>query len=335
MKYIPFDEAKQTLAFILEKTGFSTADAAYLAHTFANNTLEGVESHGLNRFPRFMASVKSGDVQPTADIERISALGGLELWDAHLCAGPLVASRAMAKACHLAKTSGIAMVSVRNSSHWQRAGRYAWEAAEKNMVSILFTNTCQNLPAWGALDAQLGNNPMAIGIPRKKGAVVVDLSMSQFAYGRLEIAAQKGEKMPTAGGFDKQGRLTDDPNDILETRRVLPMGMWKGAALSLVLDMMAAGLSLGRTVHQIGNPSDGEKGLSQAYIAIHYTGLVDEAEAQTRFDDAVAALKASLPDHESSPVRYPGEKLPQIVKTHLKNGLPVHDSIWQAIIQYA
>lgn len=334
MKYIPYDEARQTLNAILKKAGFSIADADYLAHVFAHNSLEGVSSHGLNRFARFMASVQKGEVQTGAEIERVNAFGGLEVWDAHLCAGPLVASKAMGRACELAKQNGIALVSVRNSNHWQRAGRYAWEAVEKNMMSILFTNTCRNLPAWGAMDAQLGNNPMALGIPRHKGAVVVDLSMSQFAYGRLEIAAQKGEKLPAMGGFDTQGHLTDDPKAILQTRRVLPMGMWKGAALSLVLDMMAAGLSLGRTVHQIGNPSEGEKGLSQTYIAVNYAGLVSESEAQLRFDDAVMALKASLPEDEAIPVRYPGENLSQVAKINLENGLPVHESIWQAIMQY-
>ena len=333
--YIAYEEALRVTRAALLRAGFTPEKAERLSGVFCQNTLEGVASHGLNRFPRFIREAITGVVDVHAEPECVAALGGMEVWDGHFGPGPLIAEAAMARALALAKTHGIACVSVRNANHWQRAGRYGWQAVHAGMIGMLWTNTCQNLPAWGAKDCQLGNNPFVLAIPRKKGPVVVDMSMSQFAYGRLEIAKQNGEKLPIPGGFDRDGNLTDDPSAILETRRPLPIGYWKGAAMSLALDMIAAGTSLGRTVHQIGPAGPTERGLSQVFIALNYAGLVGESEAQARFDDAVEALLASVPAEEGTPVRAPGGNMKRIVEKNLQNGMPVNEKTWNAILELA
>lgn len=331
MPYIAYDEALRVCRAALLKAGFTPEKAERLSGVFCQNTLEGVASHGLNRFPRFVKEAGNGVVDVNAEPETVAALGGMEVWDGHFGPGPLIAEKAMDRAIELARTHGVACVTVRNSNHWQRAGRYGWQAANAGMIGMLWTNTCQNLPAWGAKDAQLGNNPFVLAIPRKKGAVVVDMSMSQYAYGKLEIARQNGEKLPIPGGFDRDGSLTHDPAAILETRRPLPIGYWKGAAMSLALDMIAAGTSLGRTVHMIG-PAGEEKGLSQIFIVLNYTGLVGEEEAQKRFDDAVEAMLSSEPADPEKPVRAPGGNIRSIVENNLQNGMYVNDKTWNMIL---
>ena len=335
MKYIAYEETLRVTRAALLKAGFTPEKAERLSGVFCQNTLEGVSSHGLNRFPRFVQESTTGVVDVNAEPECVAALGGMEVWDGHFGPGPLIAEAAMGRAIELAKTHGIACVTVRNSNHWQRAGRYGWQAANAGMIAMLWTNTCQNLPAWGASDCQLGNNPFVLAIPRKKGAVVVDASMSQFAYGRLEIASQNGEMLPAPGGFDKDGNITADPAAILETRRPIPMGYWKGAAMSLALDMIAAGTSLGRTVHMIGPMGPTERGLSQVYIVMNYAGLVGEDEAQSRFDDAVEGLLSSQPVDPEKPVRAPSGNIKKTVERNLKNGLPVNDKTWEKILELA
>ena len=335
MIYIAYDEALRVTRAALLKAGFTPEKAERLSGVFCQNTLEGVASHGLNRFPRFVREAKTGVVDVHAEAERVGALGGMESWDGHFGPGPLIAEAAMGRAIELAKTHGISCVSVRNANHWQRAGRYGWQAVNAGMIGMLWTNTCQNLPAWGAKDCQLGNNPFVLAIPRQKGPVVVDMSMSQFAYGRLEIAKLSGEKLPIPGGFDREGKLTDDPAAILETRRPLPIGYWKGAAMSLALDMIAAGTSLGRTVHMIGPAGPTERGLSQVFIAINYAGIAGEEAAQSRFDDAVEALLASEPADADKPVRAPSGNVKRIVEKNLRDGLPVNEETWNAILQLA
>lgn len=335
MLYIPFDEAASTMKGIMEKNGFDTETAALLADVFARNTLEGVVSHGINRFPRFMGNVARGEVKAAEKPEKVSGLGGLEVWDGHLAAGPLIATKAMDRACELAKTNGVACVAVRNSNHWMRPGRYGFQAVNHGMIGILWTNTCRNLPAWGATDAHLGNNPFIMGIPREKGPVVIDLSMGQYAYGKLEIAKLDGKRLPIIGGYDKEGNLTDDPAAILESNRILPMGYWKGTAMSLALDMIAAGLSMGRTVEAIGRPDQGESGLSQVFMAINYEGVVGKEAAQQRFDEAVDALLSSTPVDPEHPVRYPGQNVAKVAAKNMETGLPIHEETWATITAMA
>ena len=331
MLYLPFEELVQTLCSALERAGFDGARAARLADVFARNSLEGVYSHGVNRFPRFLNSVASGAVDRDAVPERAAALGGMEVWDGHFGPGPLIAEDAMARAVELARTHGVACVSVRNSNHWMRPGRYGRQAAGAGMAAILFTNTSANMPAWGALDARLGNNPIVLAVPREKGPVVVDMAMSQFAYGKLEVAALAGEQLPMQGGFDENGALTRDPQAILRTKRILPTGYWKGSAMSVALDLMAAALSMGRTVSAVSRDPLEERGLSQVFLAINFRGLLPAAEVDRLLDEALQDLLASAPAPGEPPVRYPGQNLERTVRRNLENGVPVNEATWRKI----
>ena len=136
-RYIPFDEILTTLRRALEKAGFDGERAARLADVFARNSLEGVYSHGVNRFPRFLKNVREGTVDRDARPERVAGLGGMEVWDGHFGAGPLIAEDAMARAIELSRTHGIACVAVRHGNHWMRAGRYGWQAARAGVAGIL------------------------------------------------------------------------------------------------------------------------------------------------------------------------------------------------------
>lgn len=334
MLYIPFDQIQKTLAASLDKAGFDDTRAARLADVFARNSLEGVYSHGVNRFPRFLKNVQEGVVNKDAAHECIAALGGMEVWDGHFGPGPLIAEDAMDRAIALSRTHGIACVSVRNGNHWMRPGRYGWQAARAGVAGILFTNTMANMPAWGAADAHLGNNPIVLAVPREKGHVVVDMAMSQFAYGKLEVAALSGEMLPIDGGFDAEGELTRDPKAILGTRRILPTGYWKGSAMSIALDLLAAALSMGRTVSAISRDPRAERGLSQVFIAIDFRGLLPAGEVDALLDAAIDDIKSSKPAQGGAPIRYPGEYMQRTVERNLAQGVPINEETWRAIEAY-
>jgi 3-dehydro-L-gulonate 2-dehydrogenase len=137
----------------------------------------------------------------------------------------------------LAKISGIGCVALANTNHWMRGGYYGWQAARKGVVFIGWSNTIGNMPAYGATDTRLGNNPVVISLPYQGNAIVLDMAMSQFSYGAMEAATLKGEQLPVFGGYDQNGNLTKDPSAVLETRRMLSIGYWKGAGLSLLLTL--------------------------------------------------------------------------------------------------
>ena len=88
------------------------------------------------------------------------------------------------------------------------------------------------MPAWGAKNPKLGNNPIVFATPYKGEAIVLDMAMSQFSFGAMEMAAMKEENLSVVGGYDADGQLSNDPKLILQSKRTLPIGFWKGAGLS-------------------------------------------------------------------------------------------------------
>ena len=132
-----------------------------------------------------------------------------------------------------------------------------------------------NMPAWGAKDRRIGNNPFVMAIPRSDGKhVVVDCAMSQFAYGKIEEARLKGQQLPVPGGYDRNGSITSDPREIEETWRVLPIGYWKGSGLSVAFDMIAAVLSGANAVSDIGKKYEEEIEIGRASCRERVCGMV-------------------------------------------------------------
>ena len=266
-------------------------DAKHFAEIFAGNSLDGIYSHGMNRYPRYISDMESGLCDPkVTKAEKVGGFGALEVYDAHFGVGPLIAEQMTARAIELAKAHGIACVALRNNSHWLRAGRYGLTMADAGLMGICFTNTCMNLTAWGTLEPSTGNNPITFAIPREKGSLVMDMAVSQYAYGKLEIMAQEGKMLDTPCGYDADGNPTCDPQKICESGRMMPMAMWKGSALSIMLDLCASMLSAGRTSRMIGLMSDGEKGMSQVFIAIHPAAVVDMKAVEAQMEETIAFL---------------------------------------------
>ena len=334
MVYIKYDVLVDTLKKGIIKAGLDEDRAQQLAHVFAGNSLEGVYSHGVNRYMRFITEVENGTIDINARTEVVSTFGGIEVRDAHYGIGPLNAESAMARAVELSKVHGIACVAVRNTNHWLRPGRYGWQAANAGVIGICWSNTMNNMPAWGAVDPRLGNNPIVLAIPRKKGNVVVDMAMTQFAFGKLELAKLSGEQLPMYGGYDSEGNLTTDPTEIQKTKRALPIGYWKGSSMSLALDMIAAATALGRTTAMIAAGSATEHGLTQIFIAINFRAAVDAEKADEILDTSVDYMLGSTPVDPENPVRYPGQNVEKTRKRNLENGVPIHEETWEKILNY-
>jgi len=333
MNRISFEDVQATLESVLRKLGFSASRGESCARLFAETTCDGVYTHGVNRFQRFVAMIRNGNVDVKAEPRRVAGFGALERWDGQRGPGNLNALASMERAIALSREHGVGCVALGNTNHWMRGGSYGWQAAEAGMIGICWTNTMPNLPAWGGAEPCLGNNPLVIAVPRKGGHVVLDMAMSQFSYGTLESYRTRGEKLPVDGGFDAAGKLTRDPAAIEQTQRPLPIGYWKGSGLSLVLDMMAAMTSLARATHQLSTDSLKEVGLSQVFIAINPAALGDEARLQQIADDIIASLHQSRAAEEGKKLRYPGERVLQIRAENRKLGVPVEPIVWEEILK--
>ena len=335
MIYVAYQEAVAQMAKGLERF-MDKETAVRFAEIFAGNSLDGVYSHGMNRYPRYLGDMECGlcDAKVT-EAEKISGVGGLEVWDAHFGVGPLIAAQMAERAIELAKTHGIACVALRNNSHWLRAGRYGLMMADAGMMGICMTNTCMNLTAYGAMEPSTGNNPITFAVPRKAGSLVMDMAVSQYAFGKLEIMAQEGKMLDTECGYDVDGNLTNDPKEIVKSGLMLPMALWKGSALSIMIDMMVSMLSLGRTSLEIGDPSKGEKGMSQIYICMNPAAVVDMEQAEEQMEKTIAFLNGLEPREGSRGVHAPGQNLEKIRKINSERGIPVTEETWQKILDAA
>jgi 3-dehydro-L-gulonate 2-dehydrogenase len=330
---ITFDEMKSEFKRILEKYNFENSKADKCAHIFATNSLEGVYSHGVYRFPRFISYIQKGYIKVDATAELVNTSGALEQWNGNLGPGPLNAEICTERAMELAKKNTIGCVAIANTNHWMRAGYYGWQAAKKGFALIAWTNTMPNMPAWGATDIRLGNNPLVFAVPFQNEAIVLDFAMTQFSYGKMEALKLANKQLPFVGGFNKKGELTKEPGEILDTWRALPIGYWKGAGLSLLLDIIAAILSAGNPTTEISK-MEAEMSVSQVFIAIDLKNLQNYPSIEKTINDIIEDLKNSIPENLENPIRYPGESVRKIRLENLKSGIPVMKKVWEEIQQF-
>jgi 3-dehydro-L-gulonate 2-dehydrogenase len=318
---VSYETLDNIFTTVLVKHGFTADKAALCAEIFAGNSRDGVHSHGVNRFPVFVGHVKEGLVSADAEPETTGRAGVTEYWNGNLAPGMYTATLAMRRAAALAEDNIIGFVAVKNTNHWMRGGTYGWQAAEAGYIGICATNTIANMPAWGGTAPSLGNNPLVIAIPRQQGHIVLDMAMSQFSYGKLQEYQLSGKLLPVTGGYDETGMLTNDPHKIKASRRTLPIGYWKGAGLSLMIDLLVAGLSGGRSVAQITS-SGKEFGLSQLFVCIKPQNLSESA-----IEEVIRFTKNSGQD-----IRYPGEQVLITRKKNMAEGIEIHDEIWEQVM---
>jgi 3-dehydro-L-gulonate 2-dehydrogenase len=330
---IPFERLKSEFLRILLHIGFSQSGAEKCAEIFTMNSVDGVNSHGINRFPRFVKNTLEGIIKPDAVPSFEHRFGSLEQWNGNLGPGPLMATFATDRVMELAIENGIGLVTLANTNHWMRGGTYGWQAAKKGFVIICWTNTCPNMPAWGATDPRLGNNPFVIAVPYMNEAIVLDFAMSQYSYGKMEAFRKEGKMLPYPGGFNKNGEITSDPGEILESWRVMPVGYWKGAGFSLLLDIVATILSGGQSTHQIHSCTS-EHSVSQVFIAINISTLYNFPSINNSIEKIIGDLHESNRDSSSSRIRYPGENVVELRKENLTNGIPVNSKIWNNILNF-
>jgi 3-dehydro-L-gulonate 2-dehydrogenase len=325
---IPFETMQATFLEILLKEDFTEPKARQCATIFAENSRDGVYTHGLNRFPGFIEMIKLKLVNSDAEPALESHNGLIEQWNGNLAPGMLNARFCMDRAIQLAKVNGIGCVALRNTNHWMRGGTYGWQAANEGCIGICFTNTIVNMPPWGGIDPRLGNNPLIIAVPRKDGHIVLDMAMSQYSMGKLMQYQSNDEELPLPGGYDREGKLSTSATDIIDSKRLLPVGFWKGSGLSLMLDLLVTILSQGNSTQNISN-NEKEYGISQVFISIRPAN--NEISNQLA-DQIIAYTKSSSLAEPDKPISYPGENTLNTRIRNLKEGIPVNESIWNKVL---
>jgi 3-dehydro-L-gulonate 2-dehydrogenase len=324
---IPFAQLKAEFKRVLLSINFTDSKADECAEIFAQNSRDGVYTHGLNRFPTFVGHVKDGLVKPDQEPVKEGGFGAMEQYNGNMGPGMLNARFCMDRGIALANESGIGCVAIKYTNHWMRGGTYGWQAAEAGFIGICFTNTVANVPPWGGIDPRLGNNPLVIAVPREGGHVVLDMAISQYAVGKLQQYQSNDKSLPLPGGYDSDGHLSTDAGAILKSERLLPIGFWKGSGLSLVLDLLATVLSGGNSTAKI-TQSGNEAGVSQVFICIKPSG---GGQTTALMEEIIAFTKTSAPENEDVTISYPGENTLKTREKNLSEGVLVDERIWEVV----
>ena len=336
MARIPFETVQHVVTEAFVKAGMNEQEACICARVHTESSCDGIYSHGLNRVARFVDYLKRGWVDPNAKPSLVKKLGVIEIYDGNRGPGILNAFHATDRAIAIAVGQGVGIVTLRNTTHWMRGGTYGWYAADQGYVAISWTNTESCMPSWGGKNTRLGNNPFVMAVPRKKGHIVLDMAMSQYSYGKLQVTRLKGATLPFPGGFDKEGNLTSEPGPIEESMRILPMGYWKGSGFSILLDTLAAVLSEGLATNEIDQIKQGScTGCSQVFMVFDPRQLGGEEFTDKVADSVVDYVNSSSPAENIREVLYPGESTARIRKEHRTNGILVDEGVWAEVLSLA
>jgi 3-dehydro-L-gulonate 2-dehydrogenase len=336
MARITFDEMKATIKSAFMNAGMAVGKADICAQIHTESSRDGVYSHGLNRVERFVDYIQKGWVDINAEPSLQNNLGSLEIYNGNLGPGILNARFAMNRATELAEKFGMGIVTLNNTTHWMRGGSYGWQAADKGFIAICWTNTESCMPAWGAKTIGIGNNPFIMAVPNKNGHVVLDMAMSQYSYGKLQVTRLKNETLPFPGGFDKEGNLTVVPGPIEESWRILPTGYWKGSSFAILLDIISALLSNGLSTAGIDKAGKGSCGkCNQVFIAIDPLKFNTQEFMDNILEETIQQIKSSELAEGNSEVFYPGEKSLNTRNENMKLGIPVDDGVWEKVKKLA
>lgn len=333
---IPSTIVYETIKAAFVKAGMPKHKADVCARVHMESSLDGVYSHGLNRVERFINYIKDGLVDVHTEPEIIEQMGVMEIIDGHLAPGITNALFATDRAIALAAQHGIGMVGLRNTTHWMRGGTYGKYAAEKGYIAICWTNTESCMPAWGAISCGIGNNPLVMAVPNGDRPVLLDMAMSQYSYGKLQVTRLKQEQLPYAGGFDQDGKLSTDPASIEATRRILPTGYWKGSGLAILLDIIAALLSGGKSTAAVDKANLGSCGsCAQVFILIDPYRFNSKELVEQTINETIVQIKSSIPVNADQEIFFPGERTMNTRKENLEKGILVDEGVWKTISELA
>ncbi|MEP7069761.1 MAG: Ldh family oxidoreductase [Usitatibacter sp.] len=298
-------ELERAMAAALRASGASGAMAQATARALAAAEMDGIASHGASRIPQYCGHLKNGRATGGAVPVVVRDSKGAALVDARQGLAFEACGLAVREAIRRAREFGVAYVAVTNSNHFGVAGFHIEAIAQVGLVGLGFGNSPAAMPAWGGTRALFGTNPIAAAFPRRAAApLVIDLSLSAVARGKIMVAARDGKPIPEGWAIDKHGNPTTDARAALEGS-MLPAGGVKGAMLALTVELLVCALSGAA----YGFESDSfftEEGrptrIGQAFLAIDPGALAGNEVFFERVETLIAAMT------EDPNVRLPGDR---------------------------
>jgi (2R)-3-sulfolactate dehydrogenase (NADP+) len=330
MTLLTLEQARDAVAKVLRGAGANEAMALATARALVLAEAQGLGSHGLSRVDQYATHLRNGRVAGDAVADVLHAKGGAVLVDAHEGLAFPACEFAVAEAIARARTCGIAFAGVTRSHHCGVLVDHLRPVAEAGMVGLGFANSPAAMPAAGGKHPIFGTNPVAAIFPRRDGnPLMIDLSLSEVARGKLMVAAKEGRSIPEGWALDRDGRPTTDPQAGLEGS-MLPFGAVsspKGAMLALVVELLVTaltGANFGFEASSFFVAEGNRPRIGQAFVVIDPGALAGAASYLDRVELLVVEML------RDDGVRLPGARREALRQRAEREGLQVPDTLLKA-----
>jgi L-2-hydroxycarboxylate dehydrogenase (NAD+) len=347
--YIAIPALKSFMYESMCKAGVPSSDADIVADILIRADLRGIESHGIGRLKMYLDRIRDGVLQPVTRVDVIHDAPSAALLDGHDGMGHVVAFRAMKMAIEKAKQTGMAGISVRNSTHFGIAGYYALMAVQENMAGMAFTNARPSLaPTFGNVP-MFGTNPIAFGVPTDEACpFMLDMATSIVQRGKVEIADRLGKPVPPGLAVDDKGQTVQDAPLLLKLfeqgkASLLPLGGlgeelagYKGYGLAIMVEILSSAFSGGPFGWDLsGVDAEGHKiphSLGHFFIAIDISKFVEIGQFKKITGDLLRSLRASgkMPGHDR--IYTAGEKEFYNEASIPEKGVPINPALQKAML---
>lgn len=338
-KYVNAHKLEGLVRQILIKNNVPPNDAETTADCLVSANLRGVDTHGVIRLRTYIDRIRAGGINPTPSIITLREDNTTAVLDGDNSLGPVGGTRAMLLAIRKAVASGVGIVTIRNSNHYGMAGYYAMMALKHDMVGISMTNVLASMPPTGGREARIGNNAFALAFPAgNEPDIVFDAATSISSWGKLYVAAQKGEPLPEGCFLDSNGIPTISPEEVLKGGFLLPIADHKGYGIALCISILTGLLSGGVFDTQIVHPV---KHLSSAgrnaffMMAFRVDRFVDLTEFKNRMDDTIRLIRSTKLKEGIERIWLPGEKEYETEVERRQNGIPLNQEMVKTLKELA
>ena len=334
-KYLSISDAEQFIAKALVANDVPSADALIVAQLMVKSDLVGADGHGLFRLPAYLKRIRAGGVnlKPNIRIEREK--GATALINGDNALGHLVMNKAVEVAIEKVKEHSVCWVGSHYGNHSGAASVYVRKLAEQGFIGIyMAVGNANHMAPWGGIDLLLSTNPIAIAVPAgEHPMVLLDIATTVAAYGKVKLAAQKGESMPSDWMIDRQGQPITDPKRSSEGS-LLPIGGYKGYGLAVMIGLLAGALNnaaVGKGTIDFNAHHDLITNTGQTIIAVDPSAFGDKQEFINRVIALVEDLKSSSTLPGVKEIRVPGEGAAKMMAQRMQQGIPITPELLESL----
>lgn len=318
--------------------GFSDKESKDIEDVLLMADLYGIESHGMQRMVRYHKGIEKGTIHPQAKPEVVFETPVSAVIDGHNGMGQLISIFAMKKAIEKAKTTGIGMVTVRESNHFGIAGYYAKMASDEGLLGMACTNSeAIMVPTFGK-KAMLGSNPIAVAMPAEPYPFLFDCSTTVVTRGKLEMYNKMGKELSHGWALGSDGQESTSAPDVLANivgkkgGGIMPLGGdrevsggHKGYGYGMLCELFSSILSMGVTSDKCCTFPD-KTGICHGFIAVNPAVFGDPEAIKKHFSDYLEALRESPKADGAEKIYTHGEKEVLAQKDRMEHGIQVNDN---------